>query len=460
MPDREVTLSAQVAGEVLAHNLEIGQQVTANQPILEIDPRIYEQRREQVQKQLAEGESELSRLKQEQANANRLLVKVKSDYETADQQYERRKSLQSRELLTPDELARSLLELRQYEEAVIRQENETNLAPLKIDQVEKRQATTETALALAQFDLDHTKILPPFSGTISEVLVEAGQYVRVGDPLLRITNTNAVEIPIPIKLSDYAKLSPLLQKGDFPRVQLATDVNAAPTWTGRLTRTAPKADRENRTIEIYVEVENGQQKTPLLAGTFLHARIEGPALANVFAIPRDALINNHVLIATDNADSPVVQKRIVPIETLQSLAIIDQGLAEGDQLILTNLDVLYRDPVELSSANPTKPPALMINQKHFLPEFLESQTQSLVTIIKCALPVLSPLPWGERARVRGTNGLIIVQLGLSPSSGGWPGSSEASPRNCRACGVASLHHSHLPNAPPVLSPLPRGRGLG
>ncbi len=30
--------------------------------------------------------------------------------------------------------------------------------------------------------------------------------------------------------------------------------------------------------------------------------------------------------------------------------------------------------------------------------------------------------------------------------GGWPGSSEASSRNCRACGVASLHYSHLCSA--------------
>lgn len=383
LPDREVTISAQIAGEVLGHGLKIGQTVTTETPVLEIDPRIYEQRHEQVRHQLAEGESELVRLRQEKANAEKLLLKVKSDYETASQQYERRKSLESRELLTPDELSRSLLELRQYEEAVIRQENETKLAPLKIDQVEKHQAVTRTALAMAQLDLDHTKILPPFSGRISQVLVETGQYVRVGDPLLKITETNSVEVPVPITLSDYAKLAPLLQKGEKPLVHLASDVASPPEWTGRLTRTAPKADEANRTIEVYVEVENDRQKTPLLAGTFLNVRIEGPALANVFAIPRDALINDHVLIATGDADDPVVQKRIVSLETLQNLAIVEEGLTDGDQLILTNLDVLYRNPIESQTASATEDPALAVNQKHYLPEFLESQTQSLVSIIDC-----------------------------------------------------------------------------
>ncbi len=383
LPDREVTLSAQVAGQILAHDLEVGQTIGLDHPVMEIDPRIYRQRHEQVKHQLAEGDSELRRLKQEQINAARLLVKVKSDYETATQQYQRRKTLQSREIVTADELARALLDLRQYEEAVIRQENEAAIYPLKIDQIEKRQTTTKNALELAQLDLDDTKVRPPFAGVISQVFAETGQYVRVGDPLLRITNTDFVEIPIPIKLSDYAKLAPLVRQGKFPLVQLAKDVSQPAEWSGRLTRTAPKADRDNRTIEVYVEVENAKQSTPLLPGTFVQARIEGPLLKNVFAIPRDAIINDHVLIATKKANAPLLQKHIKPIETLQNLAVLDAGLQEGEQLILTNLDVLYREPSEAVSSKTAANSTLSINRRHDLREFLDEQNQSLIAILKC-----------------------------------------------------------------------------
>ena len=385
-PDREVTLSAQVAGEVLEHNLKIGQAVTGEVVFLKIDPRIYEQRLEQVKRQLAEGDSELRRLKQEQVNASRLLAKAKSDYVTATEQYERTRTLNSRNLVTPDELARALLELRQYEEAVIRQENEAGLYPLKIDQVEKKQTTTKSALEMAELDTEHTKVAAPFAGIISEVFAETGQYVRVGDPLIRITNTNLVEIPVSIKLSDYAKLAPLLRAGEFPSVKLARDVTATAEWTGRLARIAPKADEQNRTIEVFVEVDNEKQSTPLLPGTFVQARIEGPALENVFAVPRDAIINNHILIVKADGSAPVLQKRIEPIDTLQNLAILDSGLDDGDQLILTNLDVLYRDPSKTIALSDTEDRVLSINQKHDLPEFLESQTQALITIQDCAGP--------------------------------------------------------------------------
>ncbi|MCA9072084.1 MAG: biotin/lipoyl-binding protein, partial [Planctomycetaceae bacterium] len=215
LPDHEVTLSAQVAGEVLGHDLEVGHAVAADNPLLKIDPDIYRQRVTQAERQLEEGKSELRRLKQEQANAERLRKSIQSNLEIATEQYSRRKRLEDRDIVTPDEMARSLLELRQYEENLIRQENEIALYPLKIDQIERRQATSQTALELAQLDLNHTQVKPPFSGIVSQVFVETGDYVRMGDPLVRITNTNSVEIPIPVKLSDYAKLLPLLQKGAF-----------------------------------------------------------------------------------------------------------------------------------------------------------------------------------------------------------------------------------------------------
>ena len=383
LPDREVTLSAQVAGQIQEHDLEVGRKISANRPILEIDPDSYRQKYEQVKNQLAEGESELARLKQEEANAARLLKQAKSDRDTAQEQHNRRQALKSRDVVTSDELARSLLDFRKYEEALIRQENEAALYPLKIDQVAKRQATTKSALELAQIDLNHTRVSAPFAGVISKVFAETGQYVKAGDPLLTITNTEAVEIPVPITLSDYAKLLPLLGRGETPHVDLAESVRRLARWTGRLTRTAPKADAENRTIEVYVEVENAKQSQPLLPGTFVHARIAGPVLEQIQAIPRDAIINSHVLIARPGSKSPVEQRKIEPMQTLETLALLDHGLNEGDQLILTNLDVLYRDPAAKIASGNESDRTLTINRRHTLQDVLDAQELHLVEILDC-----------------------------------------------------------------------------
>ncbi|MCA9067548.1 MAG: hypothetical protein KDA84_01405, partial [Planctomycetaceae bacterium] len=138
-----------------------------------------------------------------------------------------------------------------------------------------------------------------------------------------------------------------------------------------------------RTIEVYVEVDNQKQTTPLLPGTFVHARIEGPVLERVFAIPRDAIINNHILLAKSEIDSPVTQQQIEPLDTLENLAILKAGLKDGDQLILTNLDVLYRDPADKQLPNPDEQRSLTINHETNLKEFLREEDQIFIKIQDC-----------------------------------------------------------------------------
>ena len=47
----------------------------------------------------------------------------------------------------------------------------------------------------------------PFSGVIADVMVEQGQYVRAGEPLLRLVDPERIEVPVALgmeELSDAA----------------------------------------------------------------------------------------------------------------------------------------------------------------------------------------------------------------------------------------------------------------
>ncbi|MCH6588315.1 MAG: hypothetical protein IH805_08390, partial [Proteobacteria bacterium] len=101
---------------------------------------------------------------------------------------------------TDAELISSELELRRYEDAKIKHENEKLLAPIRIEQVEKRKLTHQTDLQLANLDMERTEVRPQFSGVISEVMAEQGQFLRVGEPILRLTDITDVEIPLPLTL--------------------------------------------------------------------------------------------------------------------------------------------------------------------------------------------------------------------------------------------------------------------
>ncbi len=349
--DQEVIVTAQVTGEIvdLDENLRIGTALReANaRPLVQIDQRPFLERLQRVRSQLAESQAELDRLQQEEANNKRLLTKARLDLDAIQEQYERILKNRERGAASASEVTRALLEVRQYEQAIIQLENEAGLLPARVDVIERRRHTQQADLKLAQLDLENTTVHAPFDGSISEVMVEKGQYVRAGDPLLRLTNTSFVEIPLPLALSDFLKIEQELLEGRLPEVELAVNETAPPQWRGQVVRVSPEVDSNTRTAMVFVEVRNqpaadgalvGQTTPrPLRPGTFVHARISGPILTDAIVIPRDAVTRGRVFVAKDGH----AEQRIVRTGTrLQSLVLIEDGLEDGDRVVLTNLDVI------------------------------------------------------------------------------------------------------------------------
>lgn len=358
--DREVVLSAQVAGEVVEVHprLKVGEWVRAAEVrvgpdgrsireagdvLVRIDPLPYQERVAQARSLLAEDETELSRLQTEQANNDKLLAQAREELKTFAEEYERIRELAASNAASKSQVARALLEFRVYERAVLQRQNEQLLFPLRIEQAQRRRETHRAELQLAELDLARTEVRPPFAGSLSEVAVEVGQYVRSGDRLVRLTDPAIVQVAVPISLPDFARLEPLLRSGRQPAVELAENETAPPRWTGRLVRAAPEADQLTRTIQVFIEVENERQPSPLLPGTFVQARIEGPILSPSVVVPRDAILGGRLFLAKDGR---AVEYVPTVTRTLQSLALLDPQeqehvLQPGDHVILTNLDILF-----------------------------------------------------------------------------------------------------------------------
>ncbi|TWU13780.1 Multidrug resistance protein MdtA precursor [Symmachiella macrocystis] len=352
---REVVLSAEVGGRVVEKHpsLKPGANVVASQvevdsqgrtrsttpslPLVRIDPETYKQRVVQASGRIAEIDAELKVLAEQEANNERLIKKAAADVEVYQSEYQRIEDLGKRGVISKTELTTARLELERYKQSVLNLDNETRLFPVRQLQLERKRATAVSDLETAQLDLARTEIRPPFSGALSEVMVEVGQNLRPGDPLVKLLDLDVIEVPVPLALGDYEKVAALLKAGDNPTVTLARNTTSPGQWTGIIERVSPQADESTRTVEVYIRVENADQPIPLLPGTFVNARIQGPVIPSAIAIPRDCITDGTVYVADDGR---AVKRRIVRGQTLQSLVLIDEGLEAGDQVILTNLDIL------------------------------------------------------------------------------------------------------------------------
>lgn len=363
--DKEVIVPAQVSGEVveLHENLRVGLIISdfKTQVLAKIDERPYVERRDRAQKQIDENQTQISQLDRESKNNTRLLDQARKDLKTIDEQYQRVRRNRERGAGSASEVTRALLEVRQYEQTILQLENSAALIPVRLESLNRRAESLKTDLKLAELDVENTVVRAPFTGAVSEVMVEKGQYVRTGDALIRLTNTQLVEIALPLALSDFLKVERQLRSGETPEVELALSETAPPLWSGRVVRVAPEADEGTRTAMVFVEVKNTNldastkpsesDPIPLRPGTFLHARISGPRMSKAIVVPRDAVVKGKaVFVAKDGK----VERREVQLgSTLQSLVVVEQGLESGDQVLLTNLDVVS-DGVSMSISDHVK----------------------------------------------------------------------------------------------------------
>jgi RND family efflux transporter MFP subunit len=353
--DREVVLAAQVTGEIveLSPQVRVGRVVSAGEVsssgdaasqrlspdlLLRIDPRDYQARVEQSQSTIASSQTEIDQLRQQSRNLERQLELGQQDLKSQKADYDRIKSLRDRGAGSASDLTRSLLEMRRYEDAIIQLENQLTLIPHQIATAEQRKASAETELQRARNDLQRTSVTAPFSGIIAEVMVEQGQYVRAGEPLVRLVDPERIEVPVALGMEDYLTLQSSVQDGDFPAATLAENESATARWQGRVVRVAPDADPASRTIQVFIEVMNSEQDQPLLPGTFVFGWIAGPQFQDAIVIPRSAITDNRVFVV--GKDDRAEHRTVRISRRLRSLAVIEDGLQAGDRVVLTNLDIV------------------------------------------------------------------------------------------------------------------------
>lgn len=360
--EREVVYSAQVAGEIasVSRRLKVGEAVSGpeffpNDPIadsgsqqtqgeilLAIDPEVYHERLTQADNAVAEAHAEIQTLTQREKNNTRLLDTSRRNYATAKADHERMERLAKDGTVTQNQLTLSQLEERRYERTLIEAENEHSLFAAQQRQLQKRVERLETEKKLAAIDVKRTEVRAPFSGVLTEVHVEKGQYVQPGTPLYRVTQIDSVEIAIPLHPLEFAKVAELVLAGEQPTVRLAENEVASTRWTGRVVRISPEADSATRTIDVFVEVDNRDVALPLLPGSFVQARIDGPILRDAMVIPRGAVIGSDPVTTRVfvERDGRAVSIPVTVARRLEGQAFIASGLSPGDRVVLTNLDAL------------------------------------------------------------------------------------------------------------------------
>ena len=221
---KTVVISAETAGRIEGINFKDGQSVGQGMPIVQLDNQ------------------------QVQASYNSAVT----EYHLAQQKYQRAKLL--------------------VNEAISKQA----LAVLAAA-VATKQAAVQSELA----NLNQKQVSAPFAGVLGSFNKQVGDYVKAGDPLVALVNSEQL-------LANYnlpEKDLPKLKTGQL--VKVMTSAYPKKIFYGTVTFISPSVSSDSRMVAVQAEIDN--KKGLLSPGMFVHVQQQIGQITAALIIPADAI---------------------------------------------------------------------------------------------------------------------------------------------------------------------------
>lgn len=394
VPKKEVSIAAEVAGKIVrvTDDCQAGRFVSRGALLVEIDPLRYELEVRKLKSELTQIDVDLRQWDVESDN-NEILVDIaRKDRETALREFQRTDDLFGRNSASESERDASQSSLLRAETALQQLVNNQALFEEKRSRLLAQREMTTTRIAMAQLDVDKTRIVAPMDGYIVEDEVELSSYVQPGTLLCKIEDRSAIEVRCQLKTDDIGWLTkPPVNggsDGDRPQNSLYQVPRAKATVSysvGGRTFTWPDAvlsryegtglDQRTRTIPCLVEVPHPEQQhpdddvPPLLRGTFVTVRLNASSGSGLVTIPNLALRPNDEVWAVRDGRLHIVQAKVARmLEDIVLLRPPTNALAAGDRVVISPLSIAVPGmAVRVADTEGTEKSPLESDQKPIAP---------------------------------------------------------------------------------------------
>lgn len=213
------------------------------------------------------------------------------------------------------------------------------ITPLEFGTVRSQRDQARAQLEQAETQLANARISAPFNGRVEERMVEIGELLTNGSPVLRLVNTEQVKITAGVP-EQYAN-----DIGEGSTVTLSLRAYGGGTREATVTFAGNVISFETRTFPIEVEVDNpARLMKPQMTVQLMVTR---SILEDAITVPRTAIVRDetgqNVYVVNRDAERPIAEYRLV--ETGRSTdgnVLITDGLFAGDEVVvagITNLNV-------------------------------------------------------------------------------------------------------------------------
>ncbi|MEM6261131.1 MAG: HlyD family efflux transporter periplasmic adaptor subunit [Bacteroidota bacterium] len=171
-------------------------------------------------------------------------------------------------------------------------------------------------------------IRAPFSGMITESMIDKGTLVSPGQLLGTLVNNREYELEAAVNVA----LASQLKVGD--KITFTSNLIEG-TWQGTVNRKTDIVDTKTQNISVFFTLSGNNLK----GGLYLEGKFEGAAYEKVFTIDAGLLSRDGKVYVLDN--NTIIGKKVETVEVLPDSVIV-KGLSDKDMVIGQQFEV----PVE------------------------------------------------------------------------------------------------------------------
>jgi RND family efflux transporter MFP subunit len=329
-PD-QARISSEVAGIILDVPVQLGTEVRRGDVLVRLDPRELQLALDRAESALRQVEAQLGidRAQDKQPPADGQIASVRqatANLDDARSAYERAQQLNTRGLLTKAD--RDSAETRLKVAEANYQATLDTVHSLKAS-LQDRRASYE----LAQKKVADAVIRAPVAGSVSERLVQPGEYIRENIPVATIVQMN----PLKLKTAIQEKHASLIRPGQT----IEFDVEAFLTrkFKGRIAYVSPAVDQATRTFAVEALVDNADRQ--LKPGFFAKGVVMTHVDENVLAVPEDAISTLAGVSTVYVIDNGKARQQQIALGARQNkLVEVTSGLKGDETLATSNLSQL------------------------------------------------------------------------------------------------------------------------
>ncbi len=192
---------------------------------------------------------------------------------------------------------------------------------------EQNQASLESI----KIDLENTAVKAPFNGTIENIMMEAGEMVTVGTPLVRMISDGGKKITLGVP----ARYANVVDLGD--EAEIWFDFDDEERYKLPITYIGNSIDSQNRTFRVDIALPGDFRNIKI--DMIANVRLRTEFLENVIVVSEEHIFQKQgnfvaYLAAEGENGQPIAEERVVEMgSSYGNNTVIESGLEVGDELI-------------------------------------------------------------------------------------------------------------------------------